>query len=93
MEKNRIIEMYAKKNLIRAECEKLCRDPNLCDDLAQEVTIVMLEKPTELIEGLNERGELLYYIYRVAKNQYCSATSPFYTKYQKFINLTTVINE
>lgn len=72
--------IYA-QGLIYSECAKVCRDADLCGDLAQEVTIAMLSKSEELIQGLNERGEILYYIHRVAKNLYCSKTSPFYHKY------------
>ena len=79
---NIISTIYA-QGLIYSECAKVCHDAYLCADLAQEVTIIMMEKPEELIKGLNERGEILFYIYRVAKNLYCSQTSPFYTKYMK----------
>lgn len=77
--------IYA-QGLIHSECAKLCKDANLCGDLAQEVAMVMLDKPSALIQGLNERGELLYYIHRVAKNQYCSKTSPFYHKFVELQN-------
>lgn len=77
---NIIGTIYA-QGLIHSECAKVCKDANLCGDLAQEVAMVMLSKPSELIQGMNERGELLYYVYRVAKNQYCSKTSPFFHKY------------
>lgn len=72
--------IYA-QGLIFAECAKICKDAYLCGDLASEVTIILMEKNPELIEGLNNRGELLYYAHRVAKNQFCSKTSPFYHKY------------
>lgn len=77
----KIIGSIFAQGLIHAECAKICKDAYLCGDLASEVTIILMEKKPELIEGLNKRGELLYYVYRVAKNQYCSKTSPFFHKY------------
>lgn len=88
-----IIKAYYAKGLISAECAKVCPDANLRDDLTQEVTLILMEKPTELIEGLHERGEMLYYIYKVAKNQAQSETSPFYTTYKKFNSKSVNIDE
>ena len=88
-----IIKAYYAKGLISAECAKVCPDNDLCADLVQEVTLILMEKPTELIEGLNERGEMLYYIYKVAKNQAQSETSPFYATYKKFNSKCISINE
>jgi hypothetical protein len=82
-----IIKAYYAKGLIWGECSKLCHDAYLCGDLVQEVTLIMLGKDSKLISELNEKGELLFYIYKVAKNQFCSKTSPFYSKYVKFQNL------
>lgn len=88
MIKNEIIEAYYAKGLIFDECSKLCKDTYLCEDLAQEVTMIMMNKDESFIQGLNERGELLFYVYKVAKNQYCSKTSPFYHKYKRFDKVT-----
>lgn len=88
MIKNEIITAYYAKGLIFGECSKLCKDAYLCQDLAQEVTLIMMGKDESFIQGLNERGEMLFYIYKVAKNQYYSKTSPFYNKYKKFGKIT-----
>lgn len=88
-----IIKAYYAKGLIAAECAKACQDIDLCADLVQEVTLILMEKPTELIEGLNARGEMLYYIYKVAKNQAQSETSPFYATYKKFNSKCINIDE
>ena len=88
-----IIKAYYAKGLITAECAKVCHDSDLCADLVQEVTLILMEKPSELIEGLHERGEMLYYIYRIAKNQAQSETSPFYTTYKKFNSKSVNIDE
>ena len=88
MIKKDIITAYYAKGLIFGECSKLCKDAYLCQDLAQEVALIMMEKDESVIQGLNERGEMLFYIYKIAKNQYCSKTSPFYKKYKKFEMIT-----
>lgn len=88
-----IIKVYYAKGLIYAECAKVCPDANLCDDLVQEVTLILMQKPEEFIVGLNERGEMLYYIYKIAKNQAQSQTSPFYTTYKKFNSKCINIDE
>lgn len=80
--KNIIGNIY-KQGLINAECAKICPDSILCADLSQEVALILMEKPDKLITGLNERGEMLFYIHKVAKNLFCSKTSPFYYKYIK----------
>ena len=88
-----IIKAYYAKGLITAECAKVCHDSDLCADLVQEVTLILMEKPSELIEGLHERGEMLYFIYKIAKNQAQSETSPFYTTYKKFNSKSVNIDE
>ncbi len=53
------------------------------EDLLHEVILELYNKNEGLIDGLIQRGELLYYIVRVMMNQYHSSTSPFYTKYKR----------
>lgn len=79
-----IIKKTYESGQIRNECSKVCSDKYLCDDLTQEVTLAMMAKPDEVLVGLYERGELTKYIYKVAKNQYNSVTSPFFKQYKDF---------
>ncbi|MBQ2396078.1 MAG: hypothetical protein II304_03420 [Bacteroidales bacterium] len=79
-----ILKIAYAKGEIKAECRKVCPDKFLCDDLTQEVTLIMMSKPDEVLVGLYERGELTKYIYKVAKNQYNSVTSPFFKQYKDF---------
>lgn len=90
---NNIVKAYYTTGLITAECAKVCPDSYLCADLAQEVTLIMLQKPADLVEELNRKGEFLYYVYSVAKKQFCSTTSPFYATYRKFNSKSIDINE
>lgn len=63
------------------------------DDLAQDIYVYLLEYDEDKIIGMYERNELEYFISRMITNQYISTSSPYYTKYKKFINSSTPIEE
>lgn len=54
------------------------------EDLVQDIYVLLLEKDDKLIIDLYNKGELGYYLLRIAKNQLLSANSPYYYKYIKF---------
>ena len=54
------------------------------DDLVQDVYVLLLEKDDELIIDLYNKGELGYYLLKIARNQLLSANSPYFYKYIKF---------
>lgn len=54
------------------------------DDLVQDIYVLLLEKDDELIIDLYEKGELGFYLLKIARNQLLSKNSPYYTKYIKF---------
>ena len=54
------------------------------DDLVQDIYVLLLEKDDDLIINLYNKGELGYYLLRIAKNQLLSANSPYFYKYIKF---------
>ena len=54
------------------------------DDLVQDIYVLLLEKDDKLIIDLYNKGELGFYLLKVARNQLLSANSPYYTKYIKF---------
>ena len=55
------------------------------DDLVQDIYVLLLEKDEYLIVNLYNKGELGYYLLKIAKNQLLSKNSPYYTKYIKFL--------
>ena len=57
---------------------------DLGEDLAQDITLILLEKPHDpkLLEAI-EKGEHLFYIMRIIKNQGQSVNSKFYYQYKK----------
>lgn len=61
------------------------------NDLAQDIYLALLEYDDEKIEGMYQRNELDFFIARMIVNQYISTSSPFYTKYRKFLNLSEEI--
>ena len=54
------------------------------DDLIQDIYVLLLEKDDKLIIDLYNKGELGYYLLKIAKNQLLSANSPYFYKYIKF---------
>lgn len=54
------------------------------EDLVQDIYVLLLEKDDDLIINLYNKGELGYYLLKIAKNQLLSANSPYYYKYIKF---------
>lgn len=54
------------------------------EDLIQDIYLLLLQKDDDLIVNLYNKGELGYYLLKVARNQLLSKNSPYYTKYIKF---------
>lgn len=54
------------------------------DDLVQDIYVLMLEKDDKLIIDLYNKGELGFYLLKIAKNQLLSANSPYFYMYVKF---------
>ena len=54
------------------------------EDLVQDVYVLLLEKDDKLIIDLYNKGELGFYLLKIARNQLLSKNSPYYTKYIKF---------
>lgn len=54
------------------------------DDLIQDIYVLLLEKDDKLIIDLYNKGELGFYLLKIAKNQLLSANSPYFYKYIKF---------
>jgi hypothetical protein len=81
--KDNILALLYEQGIIKDTCKRFCKDESLCQDLTQEVTLILLSKPKAKIDSLNRDGKLLGFIYMVAKQQYCSDSSAFYYKYVK----------
>ena len=88
MTKYEIIDELSKDNTVEKIIYKLLpASKNRFDcpeDLIQDIYVLLLEKDDKLIIDLYNKGELGYYLLKIAKNQLLSANSPYYYKYIKF---------
>ena len=88
MTKYEIIDELSKDNTVEKIIYKLLpASKNRFDcpeDLVQDIYVLLLEKDDKLIVDLYNKGELGFYLLRIAKNQLLSANSPYFYKYIKF---------
>ena len=54
------------------------------EDLIQDIYLLLLQKDDDLIVNLYNKGEIGFYLLKIARNQLLSKNSPYYTKYIKF---------
>ena len=88
--RHKIAEEIYVSGWLETTCRGLCKsDPQLMEDLIQEILLIVLEfKPdSKLVEAYNKRQHL-FFIKKIINNQYYSVTSPFYKKYRKFASIT-----
>lgn len=89
MTKNEVIEELSKEGIVEKIVYKLLSSSknrfDAPDDLIQDIYLLLLEKEDELVISLYNKGELGFYLLKIAKNQLLSANSPYYTKYIKFL--------
>lgn len=88
MTKSDVLDIIAREHLVDRIVNKLLsssKNPFDCpDDLVQEIYLLLLQKDEDLIVNLYNKGELGYYILKVARNQLLSTNSPYYQKYIRF---------
>ena len=87
MTKYEVINIIAREHLVEKIVNKLLsssKNPFDCpEDLIQDIYLLLLEKDDTLIVDLHNKGELGYYLLKIARNQLLSKNSPYYTKYIK----------
>ena len=88
MTKYEIINIIAREHLVERIVNKLLsssKNPFDCpEDLIQDIYLLLLQKNDDLIVNLYNKGELGFYLLKIARNQLLSKNSPYYTKYIKF---------
>ena len=88
MTKYEIIDELSKNATVEKIVNKLIQSSknrfDFPDDLIQDIYVLLLEKDEDLIVNLYNKGELGFYLLKVARNQLLSKNSPYYTKYIKF---------
>ena len=87
MSGHEIIEQIAKDDLVRKVVGSMriavAESDFDLDDLCQDIWLSLMGKPEDVLQTLWERGEFEYYIMRMAANNICSGTSPYYQTYKK----------
>lgn len=88
MTKYEIIDELSKNATVEKIVNKLVSSSknrfDFPDDLIQDIYVLLLEKDEDLIVNLYNKGELGFYLLKIARNQLLSKNSPYYTKYIKF---------
>ena len=88
MTKYDVVDIIAKDHLVDRIVNKLLsssKNPFDCpEDLVQDLYLILLNSDENLIVALYNKGELGFYLLKIARNQLLSANSPYYTKYIKF---------
>jgi len=70
-------------SIIGEICKNVCRDPDLVDDLIQEVAFIWLQLDPVKKTRIHNSNSYRWWVARVVKQQWSSSSSPFYTKYRK----------
>ena len=88
MTKVEIVDELSRSNTVEKIIYKLLscsKNPfDSPEDLIQDIYVLLLEKDDKLIIDLYNKGELGFYLLKIARNQLLSKNSPYYTKYIKF---------
>ena len=87
MTKYEVIDIIAKEHLVDRIVNKLLsssKNPFDCPkDLIQDIYLLLLQKDDDLIVNLYNKGELAYYLLKIARNQLLSVNSKYYYTYIK----------
>lgn len=88
MTKWEIIDELSRSNTVEKIIFKLLpcsKNPFDCpEDLIQDIYLLLLQKDDDLIINLYNKGELGFYLLKIARNQLLSKNSPYYQKYIRF---------
>ena len=88
MTKYEVVDNISREHLVEKIVFKLLpssKNPFDCsEDLIQDIYLILLNSDENLIVTLYNKGELGFYILRVARNQLLSKNSPYYQKYIRF---------
>lgn len=88
MTKYEVLDIIAREHLVDRIVTKLLsssKNPFDCpEDLIQDIYLLLLQKDDDLIVNLYNKGEIGFYLLKIARNQLLSANSPYYQKYIRF---------
>ena len=78
---------------IREKVRAVCKHHDNFDDLLQDLTICLLEKPKNYQMDLLLKGKVQHWFVSSASIQFKSTTSPYFYKYKKFLNKTCELTD
>ena len=78
---------------IREKVRAVCKHHDNFDDLLQDLTISLLEKPNHYQMDLLLKGKVQHWFVSSASIQFKSTTSPYFYKYKKFLNKTCELTD
>ena len=88
MTKYDVVDIIAREHLVERIVNKLLsssKNPFDCpEDLIQDIYLILLNSDENLIVTLYNKGELGFYLLKIARNQLLSKNSPYYQKYIRF---------
>ena len=88
MTKYEVLDIIAREHRVERIVNKLLsssKNPFDCpEDLIQDIYLILLNSDENLIVTLYNKGELGFYLLKVARNQLLSVNSKYYYTYIKF---------
>lgn len=97
MTKYDVLDIIAREHLVEKIVYKLLpcsKNPFDCpEDLIQDIYLLLLQKDDDLIVNLYNKGEIGFYLLKIARNQLLSVNSPYYQKYIRFQSNSDDISE
>lgn len=84
MTKEEIINELYRKNIIKDIIYKYSESKDNLDDFEQDLYILLLQIPTDLLNELYTTGKLINWISATARRQIKSKTSYYYKTYKEF---------
>lgn len=88
MTKYEVVDNISREHLVEKIVYKLLpcsKNPfDYPEDLIQDIYLILLNSDENLIVTLYNKGELGFYLLKIARNQLLSKNSPYYQKYIRF---------
>lgn len=82
-----MLNKIANEKTVETICKNIGVSPKYFDDFVQEMYLILLEYDQNKLQEIYDKGQLNFFLTRIIKNQWCSKTSTFYTKYRKYYDL------
>lgn len=88
-----MLNKIANEKLVETICKNIGVAEKYFDDFVQEMYLILLEYDQQKLQEIYNKGQLNFFLTRIIKNQWCSKTSTFYTKYRKYYDVIDLNND